>query len=240
MVLMPFILFAQTKSDSTNVPSDIILSEVIVTTDIFENKKKDFAGSVSEIKPKVLDQANGLYLQPVLNSVPGVYMQSGALNTNRITIRGIGSRSPFATNKIKAYIDDIPLSTGEGETTLEDIDFSTLDGIEVYRGPASTMYGAGLGGAIHMISKKIARTNAGCLDFSVGSFGLRKVNISAQVGNENSGLSLFYQDVSSDGYRQNNEYNRQSLSTIAQTKIGTKSYLSSYFNYTHLKSFIHI
>ena len=238
MVLMPFILFAQTKSDSTNVPSDIILSEVIVTTDIFENKKKDFAGSVSEIKPKVLDQANGLYLQPVLNSVPGVYMQSGALNTNRITIRGIGSRSPFATNKIKAYIDDIPLSTGEGETTLEDIDFSTLDGIEVYRGPASTMYGAGLGGAIHMISKKIARTNAGCLDFSVGSFGLRKVNISAQVGNENSGLSLFYQDVSSDGYRQNNEYNRQSLSTIAQTKIGTKSYLSSYFNYTHLKSFI--
>ena len=238
MALMPIVLFAQTKSDSTNVSSDITLSEVIISTDIFENKKKDFAGSVSEIKPKMLTQANGLYLQPVLNSVPGVYMQSGALNTNRITIRGIGSRSPFATNKIKAYLDDIPLSTGEGETTLEDIDFSILGGIEIYRGPASTMYGAGLGGAIHMITKKMAKTNAGYLDFSVGSFGLRKVNISAQTGNENRGISLFYQDVNSDGYRQNNDYGRQSLSIIARTKIGAKSYLSSFFNYTHLKSFI--
>ncbi|MEQ6121935.1 TonB-dependent receptor [Reichenbachiella sp. MALMAid0571] len=236
--MIPLFLQAQTKSDSTNVSSGITLSEVVITTDIFENKKKDFAGSVSEIKPKILNQANGLYLQPVLNSVPGVYMQSGALNTNRITIRGIGSRSPFATNKIKAYLDDIPLSTGEGETTLEDIDFSTLGGIEVYRGPASTMYGAGLGGAIHMVTKKMARTNSGYFDFSVGSFGLKKVNISAQTGNENRGINLFFQDVSSDGYRQNNEYGRQSLSAIARTKIGAKSYLSGYFNYTHLKSFI--
>ena len=147
-ILFPTLLKAQMASDST----EIVLEEITIHSDLFEVEKKDFGGSVSILKPQTINKANGLYLQPVLNSVPGVYMQSGALNTNRITIRGIGSRTPFGTDKIKAYLDEIPLSTGEGETTIEDIDFATLGGIEVYRGPVSTAYGAGLGGAIHMIT----------------------------------------------------------------------------------------
>ena len=62
-----------------------------------------------------------LYLTPVLNKIPGVTMQQGALNTNRITIRGIGARSQYGTNKIKAYFDGIPLSSGEGETTIDEL-----------------------------------------------------------------------------------------------------------------------
>ena len=235
---MPFSLLAQRGSDSTIVSTEIILGEIVITSDLFENKKKDFAGSVTGIQPKTLDQANSLYLQQILNSIPGVYMQSGALNTNRITIRGIGSRSPFATNKIKAYLDEIPLSTGEGETTLEDIDFSTLAGIEVYRGPSSTMYGAGLGGAIHMITKKVASANSISADVSIGSFGLMKYNFKAEVGNDDRGISLYYQDVSSDGYRDNNEYYRKSITGIGRTKIGNKSSLTAYFNNTNLKAFI--
>jgi iron complex outermembrane receptor protein len=32
-------------------------------------------------------------------------MQQGALNTNRISIRGIGSRAQYGTKKIKAYYE---------------------------------------------------------------------------------------------------------------------------------------
>jgi iron complex outermembrane receptor protein len=53
-------------------------------------------------------------------------MQQGALNTNRITIRGIGSRAQFGTTKIKAYFDGIPLTTG-GETTLDDLDLASIE-----------------------------------------------------------------------------------------------------------------
>jgi iron complex outermembrane receptor protein len=53
-------------------------------------------------------------------------MQQGALNTNRITIRGIGSRQ-FGTTKIKAYFDGIPLTTGDGETTLDDLDLASIE-----------------------------------------------------------------------------------------------------------------
>ncbi|MFY0651181.1 MAG: TonB-dependent receptor [Cyclobacteriaceae bacterium] len=229
---------AQSTTDSTGVSSEILLGEIEIVSDLFETKKKNFAGSVTGIQPKIIESANNLYLQPILNSVPGVYMQSGALNTNRITIRGMGSRSPFATNKIKAYLDEIPLSTGEGETTLEDIDFSTLGGIEVYRGPVSTMYGAGLGGAIHMITNKVATSNSGSSEFSMGSFGLSKYNLKIDMGNQDRGMSLYYQNVGSDGYRDNNEYDRMSISAIGRTKIWKKSNLTTYFNNTNLKAFI--
>jgi iron complex outermembrane receptor protein len=238
-ICLPFSLWAQSNSDSTSVSAEIILGEIVISSDLFESKKKDFAGSVTGIQPKTIDQSNSLYLQPILNSVPGVYMQSGALNTNRITIRGIGSRSPFATNKIKAYLDEIPLSTGEGETTMEDIDFSTLGGIEVYRGPASTMYGAGLGGAIHMVTRKTVTEPLASLDYSIGSFGLTKKNLALQLGGERGGLSIFYQDVDSDGYRSNNEYDRQSISAIGKvSNLGKKSCLTTYGNFTKLVAFI--
>jgi iron complex outermembrane receptor protein len=56
-----------------------------------------------------------------LNQVPGLFTQSGNTNTNRITIRGVGSRNPYGTSRIKAYYNDIPLTNGEGNTEIEDI-----------------------------------------------------------------------------------------------------------------------
>ena len=46
-----------------------------------------------------------------LNKISGVYVLSGALNTNRITIRGVGSRTPYGTDKVKLYYNDIPVTT---------------------------------------------------------------------------------------------------------------------------------
>jgi hypothetical protein len=48
-------------------------------------------------------------------------MQQSALNTNRISIRGIGSRAQYGTQN-KAYYEGIPLTTAEGSSTIEDID----------------------------------------------------------------------------------------------------------------------
>ena len=52
--------------------------------------------------------------------------------------------------EIKAYLDGIPITNGSGETELEDIDLSILNGLTVYKGPSSSIYGAGLGGMINL------------------------------------------------------------------------------------------
>ncbi|TAE52404.1 MAG: hypothetical protein EAZ89_08480, partial [Bacteroidetes bacterium] len=82
-------------------PATKELREEIVITDFGPRSRYlDQPGSVSVVTPRELARDNGLALTPALNRVPGVYMHSGTLSTHRITIRGIGSRSPFGTNKI--------------------------------------------------------------------------------------------------------------------------------------------
>jgi len=107
---------------------------------------------VMKLYPKDLRREDNLSIAPALNRIPGVFMQSGTLSTNRISIRGIGSRSLFTTAKIRAYLDEIPITNGVGETSLEDIDLSLLSEVEIYKGPTASVYGAGLGGLIRLKS----------------------------------------------------------------------------------------
>lgn len=112
------------------------------------------AYSVAVITTTDINKTDGIILMPAMNKIPGVTMQQGALNTNRITIRGIGAHSQFGTNKIKAYFDGNPLSSGKGETTIDDIDLAAIEKIEIIKGFNSTSFGSGLGGVIQLFSRE--------------------------------------------------------------------------------------
>lgn len=223
----------------TNLASDTTaqqLSEVVITTSVFQSDIQDYAGAVTSLSPEDLQVQDGIQLAPVINSVPGVYMQSGALNTNRITIRGIGARSPFSTNRVKAYLADIPLSTGEGETSLEDLDFATLRGVEVYRGPVSTVYGAGLGGAIHVLPDWKRLDSQANASLMVGSFGLQQYQLKGSYSNEQSAALASFQQVKSDGYRENNNYDRRNASLLGHVDVSKRHQLNYYINYVSLQA----
>jgi len=189
-----------------------------------------------------LQRDNQVSIAPALNRTPGLYMHSGALNTNRITIRGIGSRSPFATTKIRAYLDDIPLTSGIGETTIEDIDLSLIDEVTIWKGPTASIYGAGLGGMIHLKTKnKIGyEPTALSSSLSVGSYGLvRNVDdFTYRSSDSRVNLNLNYNNTHSDGYRANNEYDRESLTFLGQIQANDKSSFTFLVNYIDLKAFI--
>ena len=94
------------------------LEEVIVSANQIPQKILKATSAINLISNSEINRGTDVNIAPVLNRVPGVYMQSGALNTNKITIRGIGSRNLYGTSKIRAYYGDIPLTTGNGETTI--------------------------------------------------------------------------------------------------------------------------
>lgn len=197
---------------------------------------------LSILKEQELQQFSAMSIAPVLNTVSGIYMHSGALNTNRITIRGIGNRSLFSTTKIRAYLDDIPLTSGIGETTIEDIDLSILRQVEVYKGPTASQYGAGLGGMIHLKTQNKTGIQPSSLstDLTIGSYGLlRNVNrFTYQSEDQKVNLELNYNYAHSDGYRANNEYNRHGLSALAQIYPNEKSSFTILTNHTDVKAFI--
>lgn len=175
------------------------------------------AAALAILRKADLERDAGIAIIPALNRVPGLYMQSGALNTNRITMRGIGSRSLFASNKVRAYLDDIPLTSGDGETTLEDIDPSLLGRVEIIKGPASSIFGAGLGGVINLFTAhpgvQQTKLEAG---LTAGSYGLFRQLYRLHHSQKNSAWTINVNDTYLDGYRENNAYDRTSVNVIGR------------------------
>ena len=198
------------------------------------------AHNYSVLDKNILSLQNKAELSSILNTSTGVLMHSGALNTNRITIRGIGNRSPFSTNKIKAYLNEIPLTTGTGETTIEDIDLSFIKDIQIWKGPVGSRYGAGLGGMIllNTIDQQKERSYFS-LKNSIGSFGLLRNTVDGHFWDPTKKVDvhLNLNATQSDGYRDNNEYERKGITLLANKKF-KKNTLSLLLNYTTLKAFI--
>jgi len=226
-------LFPQTVKDTTS------LSEVVLLSTQINSSLQNKASSVSVLSTNDLIQSDGVILTSTLNKVPGVYMQQGALNTNRITLRGIGARSQFSTNRLKAYFNDIPLSNAEGETIIEDLDIEVLDKIEIIKGPNATSFGAGLGGVISIYGKKTATENSFANTSAIlGSFGLYKQTLSAGYGKQKGGIYANFSSLESDGFRENSHYNRKSFNLNGNYHLSENGSLSFVGIFTRLKAFI--
>lgn len=181
----------------------------------------------------------GSALTPVeaLNQVPGVLMHHGTLNTNRLTIRGIGSRTPYSSNKIKAYLGEIPLTTGDGETTLEDLENTAIQRVEILKGPSSSLYGAGLAGVI-LFHPKTVLTDFVQNQTTLGSFGTIKNALSAGINHNKLQVYALGSVLSSDGYRENNNTDRANVLLNSMYTFSEKSNLQVLVKATKMKGYI--
>ncbi|MEQ8471232.1 MAG: TonB-dependent receptor [Marinoscillum sp.] len=220
-------------------PSTITLGEVVVTSGVGGQTILQSPASINVINKKMVQRDDPFTLTNSINRVPGVYMHSGTYNTNRITIRGIGSRTLYGTNKVKAYFDEIPLTDGSGNSTIEDIDQELIERIEIIKGPNSSLYGAGLGGTIRMFSLKPTTLETSVESgLTLGSFGTKKIHASARHQDNNTDFTLTYTDLSSDGYRENSQFDRNQAGLSGKIRLSDKSTLSVLGVFTKLKAYI--
>ncbi|MBC7747018.1 MAG: TonB-dependent receptor plug domain-containing protein, partial [Methylotenera sp.] len=226
-------VFGQTQKDT------IVLSEITLKGSPIKNVLQNTASSVAVITAADIAKSDGIILTPVLNKIPGVTMQQGALNTNRITIRGIGARSQFGTTKIKAYFDGIPLTSGEGDTTIDDLDLAAIEKIEIIKGPNSTSFGSGLGGVIQLFSKETPLLESfGKTSVAFGSFGLLQRRLAAGYSDFKTNLFTSFTDLESDGFRANSSYKRKTFNLHGKQRLSAKGELSFLGTFTRLKAFI--
>ncbi len=192
---------------------------------------------VNLLLPYVLETGSALNPVEALNQVPGVLMHNATLTTNRLTIRGIGTRSPYATNKIKAYFGEIPLTSGDGETTVEDLENPSIQSVEIIKGPSSSLYGAGLGGTLLFHPKSVKR-NFIQHQTTYASFDTWKNTLSAGINENQFNIFLLGTILNSQGFRENNTTNRGNLTLHTNYNISNKVSMEALFKYTKLKAYI--
>ena len=217
----------------TIVPGEKI-EEVTVTAFRLPYNLFNTPAPVNLIQKIQLETGSAFTPVEALNQVPGVLMHHGTLNTNRLTIRGIGSRTPYASNKIKAYFGEIPLSTGDGETTLEELENSSIQRVELIKGPSSSLYGAGLAGVILFHPKTVLK------DFvqnktTLASFGTFKNSLSAGVNHKKLRIYALGSVLSSDGFRDNNNTKRSNVLLNSMYSFSEKANLQVLVKATKMK-----
>jgi len=229
------------KQDTTKIISWPVISLeplFISKYHINENVIEEPA-AISVLRASQLERNNFSDISPLLNTLPGVFMQSGGINTNRISIRGIGARTPYGTNKIRAFYGSIPLTSGDSETTIEDIDLQLISKIEVIKGPQSSVYGAGLGGAIIIEPRHGGGMGTrGGASSTFGSFGLQKNTITFETPFKDGNLSLSYHNLNTDGWRDNSAYKREGITLAGNALTSIKGNLTYFGNYTYMKAYI--
>jgi iron complex outermembrane receptor protein len=207
---------SQLQSLSRNLP------EVNVTA--FHNPEKliSVAGAVSVVPVDSLQYA-GYNIVSSLSVSPGLIIQEATPGTMKLTLRGIGSRYPYGTKKIKVFFDGIPLYSAEGETYFDDISPEYLSRIEIMRGPASSIYGASLGGTVILYPQRPAFGHSELsLMSSAGSFGYLKNSLTYSTSGKEGDLIVSYSGIKSDGYRENSNYSRNSILLNYNHRIGDK------------------
>ncbi|MGB5553794.1 MAG: TonB-dependent receptor [Flavobacteriaceae bacterium] len=231
LILLLLQVYLVTAQDP--VPKDTItqLDEVILLDAL---KKKNATGIVPSdvISAKVFQNYSPLSAVSAINQIPGVFIFSGALNTNRITVRGVGARTLFGTNKLRMYYNDIPITNGAGSSEIEAFDLENLSQIEVIKGPKGTAFGANLGGAIILTPKEALGISTNLSNnFTLGSFGLLKNNLSFNHFDGTLRVGLQYGHTETDGYRQNSNFDRDGFLLNTSVQLNPKNQISLLVNH---------
>ncbi len=132
------------------VPTVLEGQEVTITGTISE-AEKDISSSVEIVTVRKAEIRGIRDISEVLREMEGVTIATSTTGEQRVSIRGSNP------NEVSVYLDGIKMNRSlDNEANLALIDLTDLEHVEVVRGGASTLFGAGnFGGVVLMRSNKL-------------------------------------------------------------------------------------
>ena len=152
-------------------------------------------------------------IDEALTRVPGVFFQN-RYNLNqdlRIAIRGFGARAQFGQSGIRIAVDDIPLTTPDGTSQVDDLDMGSMGRVEVLRGPSAALFGTAAGGAISIYSERPAARPTLETRATVGEYGQRQLQLKASGTSGKLGYLASVRRQDLDGFRDHAPRRPQSI-----------------------------
>jgi iron complex outermembrane receptor protein len=226
-------------------PISLTLAAVEVSNTSNPNKSILYQpGAIAKIGSLELNRNTGLNLDDAIQTnVTGVQMnRRSAGGGQQLNIRGYGNgtrgtkgiSSNFDGQGYKVYLNGIPLTDAEGITTMDDIDFSSINNVEVVKGPAGTLYGLAIAGAVNLTSEKAEKGKTSLSQqVLTGAYGTRRLTTTLRTGTENTSLLVNYGNQQTDGYTIHNASKKQFVNVIADLQPNHKNTFSMYAGYSN-------
>lgn len=235
-VLFLLLFFIYRASAQNNGPADSLHTLETVVVRAYEQNRKllDIAAPVSFITRTQLERFNNTGILPAMNTTAGVRMEERSPGSYRLNIRGSSLRSPFGVRNIKVYWNNIPFTDPGGNTYLNQLGFYNINSIEIIKGPASSLYGAGTGGAILVKSLPATWKPHVSVNYLAGSFNQHLVNTSLQWGSTPFQNNISYTHHESNGYRVQSNMRRDVLTYESNISTSDKNQLNVFFLYGDL------
>ena len=235
-----FSSIAQEKAQTT-VAGDTLtvkkLSEVVVTATRYPSLYKLNSMATALVTPSMLDgMPKTIGADEALRFVPGVRIDNQADGSRlHMSIRGQGILSERGLRGIRVLLDGIPVNDPSGfAPDLYDVDWETLDRIEVIRGSSSSFYGGGgSAGVLNIISEAGGSKKAGGKFYATGgSNGFYKVL--GQVNGTSNDLDyrITYSRMGGSGYRDHSAYWANNFAEKVVYTPGSRLSLTQVFTVT--------
>lgn len=223
-----FSLHAQeTKNDS--------ILEVVTVTGFSKGEQINRQSApIAYLSPKELGQFSPYNPVMAWNSLPGVNLEQRAISSYRVSIRGSSIRSPFGIRDVKVYWNGLPFTEANGTTALNLFSNTQMQELEVVKGPAGSLFGAGLGGVMQISNFPSQQESPLQINLSAGSFDQYNVGLKGQI--KSGKWTTFYavDQQQNDGYRDHNALNRQNYQLSTRYQISENHQLDFHLLYNDL------
>ena len=221
------VVFAQSEEDSVRS-----LSEVTVRA-FEQNTRQNLTTAVVKVVDVPVPFNNKVSFVQAFNTVAGVRMEERSPGSYRINIRGSSLRSPFGVRNVKVYWNDIPFTDPGGNTYFNQFAYNNSSYIQIFKGPASSMYGPGTGGLV-IVGNELKHHKTG-VEYLTGSNNYHTVMAKALWGNDSTGTSMVtYARSQGDGYREQTKMRRDNISWVTEMNINKKHSLNAAVLYTDM------
>lgn len=215
-------------------PAELHLNQVVVQGYNRRTSLMKTPEAVAALSPRDFKRGDEMYLQNTLNRVAGVQMEMRSpTSQSHILIRGIGTKSRFHMYGIKTYLNGIPLTSADGTTSLDFVDFTSVNSTEVIKGPNSSLYGSNTGGVVKLYTKRGQYGEQGVTQsLKTGSFGLLRTNTSVEAGSDRSRIYLNYGYQELGGFRPHSSSNKQFVTMTGDFNPNARQNVSVTLLYT--------
>ena len=197
--------------------ASLSLDEITVTAARTPISTRTATGDITVVEREEIERLSGSSLVDLLKLQPGIQIltNGGMGNTASVYMRGTNA------DQLVVLVDGMRINSATtGTTAFENLPLSTIDRIEILRGPASSLYGSdAIGGVIQIFTRRgqsdktrfYGSIGAGSYDTYTGNAGLssqyKALQFGAQVSSyDTRGISARKNpplafDKDRDGYR---------------------------------------